>query len=581
MRNWHEINPVHQVVAWTFVLTVLFAATLIVFVLFLRWRKTPPRKKQGHDKVGPDQIKRINQLTQSARTTWFGFLSFFAYIGITLLGVEHKDFFLDSSHSELPLIGISIPTKQVFIFGPPLGAAIFGYFHTHLVSLWREPGRVQPIYNRMPLSDHITPSLIADMALLQRRDPALRLQPLRGLSTIATGAMVFLAAPGILLGFWLVSLPAHSELITVVCVGIPLSYSIYVATRSAFNLWHEAKRYRGRKGWSWKYRHLVALGIAAVFGLWGWLKTEGTFSWYVDQWHKHVGQYEHQQVIDGSWSPPWFPDFPAVAELSGINFVNAPNELLSRPAARESYFYSYCDQAGIPKGACGAQARSGEPFLSHLLHTRSSWCKVNLPVSEDCDTYFDDFEKARESEWNLARRRTINDLERISLADRDLRYADLSRSFLQKADLRGARLEGSTLHRTRMEGADLRGAYLQDALLVGTRLEGANLRGAQLNGAYLRSTRFDHQTNFGATHGNSNYGMAVMTQAALKSVDLSDARITADQVESVFGDMSVDLPTGIARPTHWPDEKLDDIQFKAEWKEWRSDPDAYRPPQDR
>lgn len=55
----------------------------------------------------------------------------------------------------------------------------------------------------------------------------------------------------------------------------------------------------------------------------------------------------------------------------------------------------------------------------------------------------------------------------------------------ERANLRGADLEGADLRYANLKGADLEGAYLRYADLRGADLEGANLRGAYLEGAYL------------------------------------------------------------------------------------------------
>jgi len=55
----------------------------------------------------------------------------------------------------------------------------------------------------------------------------------------------------------------------------------------------------------------------------------------------------------------------------------------------------------------------------------------------------------------------------------------------ERADLRGANLEGANLGDANLRGANLGGAYLGDANLRGANLGDANLRGAYLGGAYL------------------------------------------------------------------------------------------------
>ena len=69
--------------------------------------------------------------------------------------------------------------------------------------------------------------------------------------------------------------------------------------------------------------------------------------------------------------------------------------------------------------------------------------------------------------------------------------ADLRGADLQGADLRGAYLRGADLQGAYLRGAYLRGAYLQGADLRGAYLQGADLRGADLQGAYLQGEKLD------------------------------------------------------------------------------------------
>ena len=58
-----------------------------------------------------------------------------------------------------------------------------------------------------------------------------------------------------------------------------------------------------------------------------------------------------------------------------------------------------------------------------------------------------------------------------------------------RADLKGADLEGAYLRGADLEGAYLRGADLEGADLRGADLEGADLEGAYLRGAYLKGAK--------------------------------------------------------------------------------------------
>lgn len=83
----------------------------------------------------PSDIDRINALTSNARNTWFALLGVLVFVSITLMGVEHIDFYGVDRATALPLVNVDVPTRYFFIAAPLLIAAIFGYFHLYLIRL--------------------------------------------------------------------------------------------------------------------------------------------------------------------------------------------------------------------------------------------------------------------------------------------------------------------------------------------------------------------------------------------------------------------------------------------------------------
>jgi len=82
------------------------------------------------------QIDRINELSGLARTAWFSLLGYLVFVGITLLGVKDADFFVPTRQTDLPLVGVQIPTASFFWIAPVLGAALYTYLHLFLIKLW-------------------------------------------------------------------------------------------------------------------------------------------------------------------------------------------------------------------------------------------------------------------------------------------------------------------------------------------------------------------------------------------------------------------------------------------------------------
>ena len=82
------------------------------------------------------QIDRINEISAIARTSWLALLGYLAFIGISLLAVEDADFFVETRRTDLPLVGVAIPTYSFFFFAPILAAALYIYLQVHLLKLW-------------------------------------------------------------------------------------------------------------------------------------------------------------------------------------------------------------------------------------------------------------------------------------------------------------------------------------------------------------------------------------------------------------------------------------------------------------
>jgi uncharacterized protein YjbI with pentapeptide repeats len=110
-----------------------------------------------------------------------------------------------------------------------------------------------------------------------------------------------------------------------------------------------------------------------------------------------------------------------------------------------------------------------------------------------------------------------------------LRASELARAQVpgQKLDYQGVDLIGA-----RLAGADLKGASLRGARLIGADLRRADLTLADLTGADLRG-------------------------ADLRGADLTQGLfVTQAQLDAAEGDTRTRLPPSLARPAHWPDQRL-------------------------
>jgi hypothetical protein len=157
-----------------------------------------------------EQIARINELAKTARSTWLSLLGYLAFIGVTVLAVRDVDFFIATRQTQLPIIGVSIPTASFFLIAPNLGAALYIYLHLHLMKLWE--AIIDATQNSFdePLSDKLSPWLITDFGLWMRQNGALRKRCLIWLSVGVVLVLVFAMGPALFGFFWLRYWPAHN-----------------------------------------------------------------------------------------------------------------------------------------------------------------------------------------------------------------------------------------------------------------------------------------------------------------------------------------------------------------------------------
>ena len=151
---------------------------------------------------GEQAIDRIKALGETGRATWFVLLGYLAFVGITLLSVQDLDFFSAASRTQLPLVGIAIPTMTFFLTAPVLGAALHVYLHLYLLKLWDALAEAPSSIDDAALGDRVFPWLVVDWALRRRSDAATRARPLDRLGNWVMAGLVWLAAPIVLGWFW-------------------------------------------------------------------------------------------------------------------------------------------------------------------------------------------------------------------------------------------------------------------------------------------------------------------------------------------------------------------------------------------
>lgn len=550
---------------------------------------TPPPKAKSPN----TDLSQINDLIRIAKQSWLGLIAYLAFIGVTLIGVTDPDFFLVERETQLPLIGVTIPTARFFGIAPVLGAMLYAYMHYYLIHLWDALAEAEK--GTKPLGDRITPWLVADFALSLRNDGAVRPRPLRWIANLTTRFLVFFAAPAVLAYFWWRSMPKHDEVLTVLSIGLPLTFALYAGVNSWVHLSRAVHRSPPKTRAPRPNRFAWGL-IAVTLALVGWFRTEGTLNYYAET---YLGMNE-DAIAAAPWSGTPFPGFLARAQLAGVQFSQTPPDWQDYDQAERAFRKSWCVENGLNQFACGPGPYSDQRPHWSMYQQRWTWCKTNFPEApvmkeQICEAEFLQKGKNYRKAWKETRRQSLTAFPSRDLSGLDLRNAGLWNARMEGANLfkarmeganlvaarmegvilLAARMEGADLTQARMEGADLSGAHMEGANLSGAQMEGANLLAAHMEGANLWGARFDETTSF----ENSD-----LSKAALNEVDLSILSLTPEQVTSAFGDGSVILPGGITPqssdwPAHWPKQNLSWIDFLIEWKKWRDNPETYTPPE--
>jgi len=153
------------------------------------------RRSDAND--ASEKLARIEAIARVARANWLGLLSYLAFVGVTLMGVTDADFFLTERRTQLPLIGVTIPTNLFFYVAPFLGAMLYVHLHLYLLKLWKALADAPTNLAGKPLSERAVAWVVIDMALAYRPGASLAYS-LRKVSWIIAFVSIFLFGPFIL-----------------------------------------------------------------------------------------------------------------------------------------------------------------------------------------------------------------------------------------------------------------------------------------------------------------------------------------------------------------------------------------------
>lgn len=174
---------------------------------------------------------------------------------------------------------------------------------------------------------------------------------------------------------------------------------------------------------------------------------------------------------------------------------------------------------------------------------------------------------------------------RTSLASANLQGARLGDAKLRGADLGKAQLQGANLYQTQLQGADLQEARLWGAYVYRAQLQGADLRLAQLQGALLESADLD-----GADLKGALLYVADLLDANLRGADLRGAQLWKTELDH-RSDLSLSFLDGastaapgdevVARLSAELERAIHPARANPDWRELLQHRDQPRDPKER
>lgn len=491
------------------------------------------------------QLERIDALTAAGRANWLALIVYLAFVLVTTLGVEDVDFFIDSRQTELPLIGVSIPTFSFFVFAPILGAALYTYLHLHVRKL--SEALAETPTGALPLEERIGPWLLNDFVLRQRPDGAIRRRPLDWLATFTTLLLVWWAGPIVLAVMWVRTWPAHALWLSGLG-GAAITIAAYAGAVS----WRKMRADVARP--SARPQHRVPVTLIMMTALVTWMtlaNAKGIWEWRVTYdpdilpGERSVAERIEAWARDTSAAAkrtPSFLDLQAVwlwDTATGLVELDAPNlsnlRLSALPpnqadldAARERYRIEFCARRGLKPEVCGLGSERTKSMTFRQSYARQEWCARSkddtgktLPI-ERCEEIFRALEQELRHEWNLFRRNVIYSKTVLDFSDRDLRRANFRASELAGASFVKAQLDNADFSFSNLERAVLANADLMGAVFQSSRMQHADLHSVTARNADLRKARLDSADMSDANFANSELEDASLVGADLEKTDLRD-----------------------------------------------------------
>ncbi|MEO0829023.1 MAG: pentapeptide repeat-containing protein, partial [Pseudomonadota bacterium] len=360
----------------------------------------------------PD-IARINALTSNARSTWFALLTVLVFVGITLMGVEHIDFYGVDRSTQLPLLNIGVPTFLFFYAAPVLVAVLYGYFHLILIRLWDALSVAPKSFKGRRLGDAVNPWLVTDAALhlraRTRKDGCTTPRTLDRAGMWLNVGLAWIFGLFVLGAIWWTSMPARDGWMTgiaalALAIASIVSLGSYRMMRIRMADMMDPEPPRPLRAPGVQVLLVLALPLLAAIT---WFRTEGHIAYLTPP-----GDAYGPLLVEANSNPPLQSRIPILAPVSMPNLalVEKPAGWLPYQNARNEALAQWCSRPGVD-------------------------CD-NLEEAEDPPGFAAD--------WSVRRSAALTEQKKPrwhSGRKPNWRYANLSGAYLSGADLAGAQME--------------------------------------------------------------------------------------------------------------------------------------------
>jgi len=477
------------------------------------------------DLIEFQELKTVEELSKSAKKIFQIMLLGCIYAGLTIATTEDARLITNSVSSPLPIIQTQIPIVWFYWVAPFLLLGVYFYLHIYLQHLWAGLADLPAVFpdgkslDRRAYPWFLNGIIRVHLMLLRHDRPPL--------SRLQAGVAIFLAwwtTPLALIFFWFRYLPRHDWVITSLH-NLFLGGSILCA----FMLYRLATITLRGELWeqlNWK----IVLQDMTIYKLCAY--TTGLF----------MILFLLSFYLIGGDNPPYFADLGGAdlhgadlkkAWLQGANLSNADLHRADLQKARLQWAnlsnadlrktnlqHSNLANAILFKANLSG-ANMEEARLFHANIQETNFVKsIGLTVPQVKEA----------NSWTLAFYDTdfLMGLGLSTDHNDKVSRKNLSKDFLQNANLQDAMLNGYNLQEANLQEANLHRANLQRANLVEADLHRANLQRANLVEADLQGTKLQ-----GANLGWADLQGAKLRGAKLRGADFRGAKnLTIEQVES-------------------------------------------------